>query len=485
MPCPHCKITIIKRSNNESAVSAAAYQSGEKLFSDYDQEQKYYPYKNEVAHKGILLPPHAPPEYADRNTLWNSAEAQEKQWNSQLARRFVLAIPREIPPEQHADLIRDYCREFFVSKGMIADFAIHDKGDGNPHAHILLTMRAMDEKGKWLPKCRKVYDLDGNGERIRLPSGRWKSHKENTVDWNDRKYAEIWRQGWADTANRYLEANNRPERLDLRSYARQGIDKIPTVHMGPAACQMEKKGIQTNIGNLNRDIKAANSLMQSIRQMVRHLKGWIADLKEKKAALMEALEQTKEPTIPELLSQYLELRSGQRADWTSRGVNNFMRCHRFDLVRCRKPTRFPVTGPIVYTIIHLPVYGSFLDSFLHSAPSNYLTSLDAAFCILAGNCAQAIHNSPFTGIVFRFCILFADHTVHYILDQPCVIMLVRAHTVRQFIMEPPAFITAASKPPDQVTFLPSSRNFMHPFPAVPVFQGAPAAWADTFFFTVD
>ena len=92
MPCPHCKITIIKRSNNESAVSAAAYQSGEKLFSEYDQEQKYYPYKNEVTHKEIMLPPHAPPEVADRNTLWNSAEAQEKQWNSQLARRFVLAF---------------------------------------------------------------------------------------------------------------------------------------------------------------------------------------------------------------------------------------------------------------------------------------------------------------------------------------------------------------------------------------------------------
>ena len=124
-------------------------------------------------------------------------------------------------------------------------------------------MRAMDEKGKWLPKSRKVYDLDKNGERIRLASGRWKSHKENTVDWNNRKYAEIWRQGWADTANRYLEANDRPERLDLRSYARQGIDQIPTVHMGAAACQMEKKGIQTNIGNLNRDIKTANRLMRS------------------------------------------------------------------------------------------------------------------------------------------------------------------------------------------------------------------------------
>ena len=319
MPCPHFDVKIIQRSKRQSAVASAAYQSGERLFSEYDQKQKYYSHKSEIVHTEIMLPPHAPPEYADRNTLWNAAEAIEKQWNSQLARRFVLAIPRELPRSQYADLIRDYCREFFVSKGMIADFAIHDKGDGNPHAHILLTMRAMDETGKWLSKSRKVYDLDENGERIRLASGRWKSHKEDTVDWNDQKYAEIWRQGWADTANRYLEAIGSPERLDLRSYARQGIDKIPTVHMGPAVSQLEKKGIQTNIGNLNRDIKVANSLMQSIRQMVRSLKGWLSGLKEKKAALLEALEQAKEPTIPELLSRYLDMRSEERTGWTSKG----------------------------------------------------------------------------------------------------------------------------------------------------------------------
>ena len=319
LPCPHFDVKIIQRSKRQSAVASAAYQSGERLFSEYDQKQKYYSHKSEIVHTEIMLPPHAPPEYADRNTLWNAAEAIEKQWNSQLARRFVLAIPRELPRSQYADLIRDYCREFFVSKGMIADFAIHDKGDGNPHAHILLTMRAMDEQGKWLPKSRKVYDLDENGERIRLASGRWKSHKEDTVDWNDQKYAEIWRQGWADTANRYLEAIGSPERLDLRSYVRQGIDKIPTVHMGPAVSQLEKKGIQANIGNLNRDIKAANSLMQSIRQMVRSLKGWLSGLKEKKAALLEALEQAKEPTIPELLSRYLDKRSEERTGWTSKG----------------------------------------------------------------------------------------------------------------------------------------------------------------------
>ena len=319
MPCPHYDIRIVQRSENESAVAAAAYQSGEKLFSEYDQEQKYYSHKSEIVHKEIMLPPHAPPEYADRNTLWNAAEAVEKQWNSQLARRIILAIPRELSPEQHADLIRDYCREFFVSKGMCADFAIHDKGDGNPHAHILLTMRAMDEKGKFLPKSRKVYDLDKNGERIRLSSGRWKSHKENTVDWNDQKYAEIWRQGWSDTVNHYLEAAGRTERLDLRSYARQGLDKIPTVHMRAAVAYMEKKGIQTNIGNLNRDIKETNRIMQSIRQMVRHLKIWIANLQEKKAAIMESLEQAKEPTLQELLYRYLALRQEERTGWAAKG----------------------------------------------------------------------------------------------------------------------------------------------------------------------
>ena len=330
MPCPHNEITIVQRSQRQSAVAAAAYQSGEKLFCEYDQQVKHYPEKRGIVHNEILLPANAPRSYADRNTLWNAAEAVEKQWNSQLARRWVLTIPREIPPDQYAVLVREFCEQQFVSKGMIADFAIHDPHPPghNPHAHVLLTMRAMDETGKWLPKSRKVYDLDENGERIRLPSGNWKSHKEDTVDWNDQKYGEIWRQGWADVANRYLEAIGSPERLDLRSYERQGLDKIPTVHMGPAVSQMEKRGIQTNIGNLNRDITAANRLMKSIRQMVRHLKGWIADLKEKKAALLETLQEAKEPTLPELLGKYLDLRREERTGWTSKGqlkgtVNDF------------------------------------------------------------------------------------------------------------------------------------------------------------------
>ena len=152
MPCPHNKITLVKRSQLQSAVAAAAYQSGEKLFCEYDQEVKHYPKKRAIVHNEILLPANAPKEYADRNTLWNSAEAVEKQWNSQLARRWVLSIPREIPPDQYAALVREFCNQQFVSKGMCVDFAIHDPypPGHNPHAHVMLTMRAMQDPAKIL-----------------------------------------------------------------------------------------------------------------------------------------------------------------------------------------------------------------------------------------------------------------------------------------------------------------------------------------------
>ena len=134
-------------------MGGAAYQSGERLLSEYDQKTKFYNKKKELVHAEIMLPSHVPPGFADRATLWNAVEAVENQWNSQLARRIVLAFPVEVPKERYLKMIREFCQEQFVSKGMIADFAIHDKGDGNPHAHILLTLRAMDAHGKWLTKA--------------------------------------------------------------------------------------------------------------------------------------------------------------------------------------------------------------------------------------------------------------------------------------------------------------------------------------------
>lgn len=158
MPVPHLEIRIVQRSKGSSAVAGAAYQAGEKLFSEYDQKSKDHRRKQpEVLYTEIMFPANAPPEYADRATLWNAVEEVEKQWNSQLARRFILALPREVPTEMYPQMMQEYCREHFVSKGMCCDFAIHDPDPPghNPHCHIMLTMRAIDENGKWLPKSRK------------------------------------------------------------------------------------------------------------------------------------------------------------------------------------------------------------------------------------------------------------------------------------------------------------------------------------------
>ena len=325
MPVPHLEIRIVQRSKGSSAVAGAAYQAGEKLFSEYDQKSKDHRRKQpEVLYTEIMFPANAPPEYADRATLWNAVEEVEKQWNSQLARRFILALPREVPTGMYPQMMQEYCKEHFVSRGMCCDFAIHDPDPPghNPHCHIMLTMRAIDENGKWLPKSRKVYDLDENGERIRLPSGNWKSHKEDTVDWNEQYHAEEWRHGWELVQNKYLELAGSPERVDMRSYERQGLDVLPTVHMGAAVSALERKGIETNIGNLNRDIKAANRMMNAIRSTIRNLRNWIADIMEAaKEALAETEAQAKNasPDLVLLLRDYLNLRKAERSDWSRYG----------------------------------------------------------------------------------------------------------------------------------------------------------------------
>jgi predicted nucleic acid-binding Zn-ribbon protein len=319
----HCSIKIVSRGKGKSAVAAAAYRSGEKLTNEWDGLTHDYTKKGGVVHSEILLPAHAPPAFSDRSTLWNSVELSEKSNNAQLAREVEIALPVELSREEQTRLVREYCSSQFVSKGMIADFNLHDTGGGNPHAHILLTMRPLDERGAWLPKSKKEYVLDKNGEKIRLPSGRYKTRKVDLVDWNNRENAEVWRRAWADLANDFLAQNNRPERIDHRSYERQGIDQLPTVHVRVSATQMEKKGIVTERGELNRNIKAANRILREIRRLVRGLKDWIAELKERKAALLEALTearaQASEPTIPQLLARYMEQRGEERADWTSKG----------------------------------------------------------------------------------------------------------------------------------------------------------------------
>ena len=274
----HCSIKIISRGKGKSAVAAAAYRSGEKLINNYDGITHDYTRKRGIAHTEILLPSHAPPDFQNRSALWNSVEKIEKSKNSQLAREIELAIPKELPPEQQIELVREYVKDNFVSAGMCADIAIHDKNDGNPHAHIMLTMRPLNENGEWGAKSKKEYITDKNGERIKLKNGNFKTKKVDTVDWNEQSKAELWRSKWAELANKYLEQNSIADRIDHRSFERQGTEQIPTIHLGVAASQMERKGITTERGNINREIKAHNRILAEIKAKIASLKNWLADI---------------------------------------------------------------------------------------------------------------------------------------------------------------------------------------------------------------
>ena len=291
----HCSIKIISRGKGKSAVAAAAYRSGETLTNHYDGVIHDFTRKGGIVHTEILLPPHAPPDFADRSILWNSVEKIEKAKNSQLAREIEIALPVELDREQRIQLVREYVKENFVSVGMCADFAIHDKQDGNPHAHIMLTMRPLEQSGEWGAKSKKEYLLDKDGQRIKLKNGTFKSRKVDTVDWNSQEKAEVWRQAWADIANRYLAAQDRLERIDHRSYKRQGIEQIPTVHMGVAATQMERRGIVTDKGNLNREIREQNRLLKEVKRRIAALTAWI---KEKASQAKENQSVNPFPSVP-------------------------------------------------------------------------------------------------------------------------------------------------------------------------------------------
>ena len=301
----HCNISIVSRGKGKSAVAAAAYRSGEKLTNEWDGMTHDYTRKGGVVHTEIMLPPHAPPSFSDRSTLWNSVELYEKAGNAQLAREIDAALPIELSREEQIRLVREYCSSQFVSRGMCVDYAIHDTDSGNPHCHIMLTMCPLGERGTWAAKSKKEYDLDENGERIRLPSGRYKTHKVDLTGWNDKDNTLLWRKAWADFTNDFLERNGSPERIDHRSNAERGIDEIPTVHMGVAACQMEKKGIATEKGELNRNIQKANRLIREIRAQIGKLKEWIADLFKARETAPEQPPQS--PNLANLLMKYLSV----------------------------------------------------------------------------------------------------------------------------------------------------------------------------------
>ena len=297
-------------------MSAAAYQSGEKLFSEYDGQWKSGDHHGRIVFKDILLPPNAPKAYTDRQTLWNDVDASESKENAQTARRFIITLPKELSIEENIRLIRDYCQKQFVDRGMIADIAVHfgDKEPPNPHAHILCTMRSMNEHGEWNDKTKTAYALDENGNRIMGKNGKWKRIRIDTVDWNDRKYCEIWRHEWETQQNAALEKAGRTERVDMRSFKRQGLETAPQVHLGPAAFALEKKGIRTDLGEHNKAVKIINGLFAAIKRALKTFAEWLREINE----VISDHEKIDDPSsfpLYEVLFAYYDLRKKERWHW--------------------------------------------------------------------------------------------------------------------------------------------------------------------------
>ena len=293
----HLSVTQTKRSAGQSAIASAAYRAGERLYSEYYGEYSDYTRKGGVICSDILLPSHAPPEYADRQTLWNAVEKAERGKNAQLAYSFDIALQNEFSLEENIALARQFLLENFVSRGMVVDFAVHqpDREDGgipNPHFHVLCPIRPIEQDGKWGCKQHRVYELDEDGNRIRDANGKYVFNAVPTTDWGSPETLEHWREAWAEMCNAKFAEKGLDVRIDHRSYERQGVDLLPTIHEGATVRAMEKKGIRTEKGEFNRWIKATNAVIKDIRKKISLLFDWITEIKAELA----------KPQTPDLVS---------------------------------------------------------------------------------------------------------------------------------------------------------------------------------------
>lgn len=330
----HLEAKVVSRGAGRSAVAASAYLSCSRLYNDYDGIQHDYTKKQGLVWREVFLPAMAPPEWKDREQLWNAVEEVETAKDSRLAREFVVALPIELSREEQVELLQEFIREQFVSDGMCADAAIHDTDGHNPHAHILLTVRPLDERGKWQYKTEKEYLCMKNGEERGFTAaefrtaqnGGWEKQypykvgkkkvymvpstaeaqgfvradkhpkstrygRQNPISerWNSEEQLLTWRAAWADVTNLYLERAGRVERIDRRSNAARGIDEIPTIHEGVTAQALERKGIISDRCEINRQIKADNVLLRELKAAARKLAQAVKDTLPAIAEVMEKL----------------------------------------------------------------------------------------------------------------------------------------------------------------------------------------------------
>ncbi len=270
-----------------SAVEQSAYISRRTMYCEYDGQTYYPKYSEDLVHSEVMLPVNAPEKYKDASVLWNEVELFEKGDSAQLARTFRVVLPNEWSYELATEVMGDYIKRNFVDKGMCVQFAIHDSenkktGQRNLHCHMMFTLRSIDDKGHWMAKQRKEYLKDENGERIPLidkKTGQQKVDKQNrkqwkcksipTNDWSSKENAKLWRKDLADTINAVNERTGISENhWEHRSFKEQGLDILPQIHMGEKASALERAGVATERGDINRDIIRHNTLLMQAKAVL-------------------------------------------------------------------------------------------------------------------------------------------------------------------------------------------------------------------------
>lgn len=310
----HLEAKIVSRGVGRSAVAASAYMSCSRMLNNYDGVQHDYTQKRGLVWQQVFLPSMAPAEWQDREKLWNAVEEAEKAKDSRLAREFVVALPVELNRKDRISLLEEFIQTNFVADGMCTDASIHDTDGHNPHAHILLTVRPLNEDGTWQYKTEKEYLCVMNGEEHGFTAAEYKAAqadgwekqyqyragkkkeylapseaeahgyeriskypkstkfgRQNPISerWNSDEQLLGWREAWADVANKYLALYPWvDERIDHRSHAARGVDEQPTIHEGVIARAMEQKGIISDRCEINRQIKADNKLLHELKVQV-------------------------------------------------------------------------------------------------------------------------------------------------------------------------------------------------------------------------
>lgn len=265
----HMSFQNISAGKMRSAVASAAYRSGDKLFDE--KENRSYFYARSVMPESFILTPKNAPEWAnDRARLWNEVEKKDRKSNSRYAKEFNVALPVELSNEEQKELLTKYVQENFVDQGMVADVAIHRDNQDNPHAHVMLTNRPFNSDGSWGQKSKTEYILDSHGNKTKTAAGNVRNRKIWLVDWDKKEKINQWRQNWAFSVNIVLEAKKLPDRISEKSYAKQGINEVPTKHVGINSKRHERASFNQQV----KESKKLNAQYNNVKEKLgrkRHL----------------------------------------------------------------------------------------------------------------------------------------------------------------------------------------------------------------------